>query len=77
MFNVRWQVKLEEAMTARENPMIKEIQSDEKGEWTPELLQKVGLSVHSADQKQPAHICGRPCFQLWNLSSFSSVQRNL
>lgn len=31
-------MKLEEAMMARENPMIHEIQNDEKGEWTPELL---------------------------------------
>ena len=29
--NVDWQVKLEEV--ARENPMINEIQNDEKGAW--------------------------------------------
>ena len=28
-----WQVKLEEALGARENPMINEIQNDEKGDW--------------------------------------------
>lgn len=37
-FTDDWQVKLEEALGARENPMINEIQNDEKGDWDERRL---------------------------------------